>query len=595
MKRYLSTILLLLFLSPAFATTYYVRTDGNDGNTGTSNSAGGAWLTVDHAADTVAAGDVIRVQAGTYSETVTPGVSGTGVDTTVTFVADGTVNLCGFSLTGQDYIRVVGFVFDGTCASTMVILAINSISTGWEFWNNTFNNGSTGFRTYENLAAASANSYFEDTLVWGNTFFNQGSYPLNFTCEGCIIAFNEASSSGNDFCQCAFNDSIVMGNYYHDFDGGAAHYDFFQTWANPHGFQDNVFQSNFLLGVANSNEHVTNIQKESSSPNFTLNVFRRNIWKNLGNGGIATDRITSGTNTYTVLYHNTAAEMQEAEPTNPYGEGIIYSAGVSNTRFKNNLLYEAWGNSRSTGIEGFYIPGTSDIDYNLAYDPNGSVTFASTWTAQANEQSNADPDFTNYAAHDLSIGASSLATNNGGPLTTTSGSGTGTTFNVADGSYFKGDYTGFTQYSGNLSVGDEITVGTDEVRVSSVATNAITVTSSFTWANSESVYFGTDTTPDIGALPRNASGYAITATYTSGSGTVTVTPNDAGLVRTVIVFEDGIPIGADSITPYSVSGVGSGTLDVRVYPFYADTTLWIVASLVESPTTGVTCTGCTIQ
>jgi hypothetical protein len=56
---------LLVFLaSVSSATTYYVATTGNDGNAGTSAAP---WATLQHAVDTIAAGDTILVESGTYA------------------------------------------------------------------------------------------------------------------------------------------------------------------------------------------------------------------------------------------------------------------------------------------------------------------------------------------------------------------------------------------------------------------------------------------------------------------------------------------------------------------------------------------------
>jgi len=92
--------LLLLPIGRALAATYYVRTGGNDGNSGTS--AGNAWETFDKATSSTSAGDVVYFGSGLYEENVQPSVDGTNGspirfigDTTGTFTGDpaGTITL----------------------------------------------------------------------------------------------------------------------------------------------------------------------------------------------------------------------------------------------------------------------------------------------------------------------------------------------------------------------------------------------------------------------------------------------------------------------------------------------------------------------
>ncbi|MCP3985467.1 MAG: hypothetical protein GY723_13845, partial [bacterium] len=67
-KPLVGSVLALALLVPSSspATDYYVRISGNDGNPGTSAAA--SWLTVQHALDTMVAGDTTYVGAGTYAE-----------------------------------------------------------------------------------------------------------------------------------------------------------------------------------------------------------------------------------------------------------------------------------------------------------------------------------------------------------------------------------------------------------------------------------------------------------------------------------------------------------------------------------------------
>lgn len=100
-------ILLLLTVCMAHATPYYVRTDGNDSNLGTSNTSGGAWLTIQKAATTMIAGDSVTVAAGSYPERVSSVRAGT-LGNPITFTASGTVIMRGWDI-NHAYHIVDGF------------------------------------------------------------------------------------------------------------------------------------------------------------------------------------------------------------------------------------------------------------------------------------------------------------------------------------------------------------------------------------------------------------------------------------------------------------------------------------------------------
>jgi hypothetical protein len=68
MKKTILTLLFLFWSNWCYANPYYVRTDGSDSNNGLTDSAGGAWLTIQKAADTLTAGQTVYIRAGTYNE-----------------------------------------------------------------------------------------------------------------------------------------------------------------------------------------------------------------------------------------------------------------------------------------------------------------------------------------------------------------------------------------------------------------------------------------------------------------------------------------------------------------------------------------------
>ena len=586
--RFSVVLFSLLTASCANAATYYVRTDGSNSNAGTANNSGGAWQTIDYAADHASPGDIVRVQAGTYSERVTPGVNGTGVDTTVTFVADGTAVVCGWDFTSSEYIRVIGFTVDtnaGSCSISNGCVMLGGINSHLEFWNNTFRDANY------NGVRIGVNDVINSSLIIGNTLYNFGvgngsGVGIGIRGNNNLIAYNEIYNSHPDAFTIFGSNNRWTNNYIHDLsEASGGHSDIFQTGSSTNGWNYNLIEANFQVGMGNlGDEHTAQIshgQAATYCPSgcgpMTENIFRRNVWHNVSQATIGINQTSDGTISFTRYYNNTTAEACENAPTNRYGLAW-YGTGTSDGFIYNNIEYESWGNSAISNLEVFYVTGGLSLDYNLAYDPDGSVSFAAPWNSQQHSRSNADPQFADYANDDFHLGNESAARNNGGPLATVIGSGSGTTFAVTSdgGGFFKGDNTNINQYGGNLVTGDSIIVGTDQVTITSITGDTITVAESFTWADGDPVYYGSDTTPDIGAYPYIASGYNLTAAYSQSENSIIVTPSNNNLVRFIVCYENGIPVSADSTSPYTCPAI-NGSPDIRAYPFYADKTLYRTA------------------
>jgi hypothetical protein len=150
--------------------------------------------------------------------------------------------------------------------------------------------------------------------------------------------------------------------------------------------------------------------------------------------------------------------------------------------------------------------------------------------------------------------------------TVTSSTGSGTSFNVADGVAIC-DGLG-------LFPADTITINGQTRTVTARSGNTVTVNSSLSWTLGDGVYIGADTTPDIGPLPYGSAELtAATITHVGTTHTVTVTGDAAG----VWFYEDGVPTTWDATAPYQITS-SAGYVSARVYALNAQDTPVVAAT-----------------
>jgi len=592
--------ILIFLLSSAVASgaTFYVRSDGSDGNSGLTNDPGGAWRTIGYAAAHVAAGDTVRVQAGTYVEVASPIVSGTSGNT-VTLVADGAVTTCGMAFNSRSYIRVIGFTMDpstGGCTANSSIVVITGTNTGLEFWNNTLQN------TDANALIADINERCNSCIIIGGHIQNIGNHPGSY--NAITLNGNDTFIGYVDFNTICYLGVVPGGNRLRlmnlNFRGmiqcATSHPDFIYPHAlSSLGYNGSVVESSYGIGTITSTDNkAMHVQPQVVA--FNDDIWRLNVTYNMGGAFFSVYDWDFPINRFR-FYNNTHVNCDRANSGTQFNSCGTLSAqgghGLSASVY-NNIFYEAWSDAATTSItpwdENNGLPVVTK-DYNLAYSPIGSVTFQSPWTGQTHVQSNVNPSFAN-ASSDFTLQVGSLARGAGGALTTTSGSGSNsTTVTVAanTGSFFIGsNASNLPQYGGALVPGDVITVGTTSAQVSSVSGDTLTLASPISWSNGAPVYFGLSSTVDLGAYPYKSGGYALSATYAIVGGTATITPNDASLVRFVVCYRDGVPYTVDNSSPYTCAVPDTGTFSARVYPHYASTTLWVTAADGPSAPTSLT-------
>lgn len=399
------TVFLLCFLNCSQATvgdaaTYYVRTDGNDVCTGLVNAAGSsgscAWKTIQYASNTMAAGDTVLVQAGSYSETARSSRSGMSESNRIIFRAVGTVNSRQF-LINHSYITVDGFNLSGSIPSYEAYVSIGPNGHHATVSNNIID--ATGYPdrhgirqtdksvTYSKITGnnignvhgvASMDMGGTDHWIERNAIHDW--YDDAFRTEGCI--------------RCTLKNNLMYNGYEE-----GRHTDCYQTFGdNGHPSYDVVFDGNICRDAQAQAFMLT-----KDSPDIRGYTFRNNIWANINLQGQTS---MPGMTFYNNTFYNVGA-----------GNGGVALRGdtVSTGMIMRNNIFVDCGDRSSTGA---YSTTATDLDADYSYVALGSN---GNWGPVRNPPSEThlvngvkgNIPFTNYATENFTLRSASRAVNAG--------------------------------------------------------------------------------------------------------------------------------------------------------------------------------------
>lgn len=494
MHRHLQITLALLILAilPSRAATYYVRTDGNDANTGTANTSGGAWRTVQKAANTTVAGDTVNIVNGTYAENVTEStVANSG--NPITFTGSSGVNIRGFVISGQ-YITLNGV----TIGTAGLRLTGNNNTVSGVFINLQSTRGVVGLDiqgSTNTVTGCDITGVFVETGIvtgsssTGNLIKDSLIHDL-VDCDGLRIWGN-----GN-----IFRNLEITGSTNPGYTSNGWHTDCFQIFGDGGSTSiNNVIENCYFH---DNDGQLGNLEKTSNNNIHDL-IVRNNVFKNIQNACFCGMK----TLWYNNVFDNSGSFagysirlQQDASVNNPTGSEVRNNAFIT-----NELAFS----------------GTSPGSFTITNNYLGSTTFAGIGTPTGTGGvAGGNPQWVNRSAANYQIANSSSVLINAGANLSTA---------------FTTDRAGVTRpSSGAWEIGPYEFGATPDITPPTVSSATINPAGNqITLVFSENVQFGAG---GSSGWSTSMTGGASAMTYASGSGTASITFN---LGRVVNAGESG--------------------------------------------------------
>jgi len=459
MRKVLEYFIFLFILIPSqiFAgVVYYIdATKGNDSNNGLSLAT--AWSTIAKANSELRPGDTVYIRGGTYEKPILPGVTGT----------EGNYITYARYQNEEVIIKNVGRAVDLRDRHYIVIDGLKILHTtkngGWV---------NLGFRNQPSSYNIIKNCYMEGCTEYNGIYMHgeksHHNKIINNALKGYCGPKTPQYGGPSDLIALkgGTHHNLIEGNYMHN----ASHNIVDAQDASPYNIiRNNVIINEWHTGInIFGNSHHTLIEGNiiidcgdicdengcagnrcgSSSDRdlarmfhsgiqlgSTYNIIRNNVLINNGPG----INISSSHDKHSVdnrIYHNTFNQNYfgfYVNSTHPVNGNII-----KNNIFSNNREHEISITVMIAPRDNYFV-NNNILGATIKYYPTGiqsllylEANYPTFW----HNNVAVDAKFTNEACKDLILQASSPMIDGGMWLTTTVGSGTGTSISVADARYF---------------------------------------------------------------------------------------------------------------------------------------------------------------
>jgi hypothetical protein len=346
-------------VNKASAATYYVRPDGHNTASGlnnNSNTTSGAWLTLQHAADEVAAGDTVYVADGSYAGFMLQ-TSGT-VDAPITFAASGSgANIVSRNPTTTDGINIESY--DGGVPNYIII-------DGFRVYNQT----RMGIRLIGGTGIIVRNTVVHDN---GDCGIFSGNTPHLQVLNNVAYSNGDRGTEHNIYISNAESDyPIVRGNMVYNAGGGNGIQLNGDWQEGGDGYIDGaIVENNIVYGNAAKGLSLISIRNGTIQNNVIYGNGRTG-----SAGGIhIVEQLSSHYSSNNVVVNNTIDETLIVAVR-------INSGNTGNVVFNNvtigGVVFEGTGNYQSnnnTATSGFtdrsghvytLLPTSTNIDGGLA-------------------------------------------------------------------------------------------------------------------------------------------------------------------------------------------------------------------------------------